>query len=311
MPLTIDLDYIMKIQLDQNGKTIESRSDVTRASGILLSRKGKEMRVDIGNRASTSALFAAMGHLRSVTCRIFLASSKASLGPLIPLDTKLSASDACFHLAKLLLQQVEHRQEFYETNELCVLTQDMVPNLPVSLHSLCNLRMQRMDTAAALSMIDETEMTNTSFIMPSSEMAYVDFGYRVRKLPKEAVWPSYDTYLPLSFGQLLSPTYAPWYNSLAHIALCVRRPMLQRAQIRLSLPNAYRLASGDKASDTTKDRAYKGMTSLYQNEADILTAPVWHGITRILYPLAAQNEKPANFRLLMRTLVTKTGQNIL
>ena len=122
MPLTIDLDYIMKIQLDQNGNTIESLANVTRASGILLSRKGKEMRVDIGNRASTSALFAAIGHLRSATNRIHITSTKSSLASLIPFDTKLTASDACFYLAKLLLQQVEHRHEFYETKELCVLT---------------------------------------------------------------------------------------------------------------------------------------------------------------------------------------------
>ena len=311
MPLTIDLDYIMKIQLDQNGNTIESLADVTRASGILLSRKGKEMRVDIGNRASTSALFAAIGHLRSVTSRIHITSAKSSLASLIPFDTKLTASDACFYLAKLLLQQVEHRHEFYETKELCALTQDMVPSLPVALHSLCNLRMHRMDTAAALSMIDETDMANTSFIMPSGEMAYGDFGYRVRKLPEQTVWPSDDTYLPLSFNQLLSVAYAPWYNSLCHIALCVRRPMLQRAQIRLSLHDTQSLAIDDDMPDTASEHSHKTMIRHHQSEADMLASPTWHEITRILYPLAAPNEKPANFRLLMRTIINKSGQNIL
>lgn len=301
----------MKIQLDQNGKTIESLSGITRASGILLSRKGKEMRVEIGNRASTSALFAAMSHLRSVTCRIYITSAKASLAAMIPFDTRLSASEACFHLAKLLLQQVEHRHEFYETKELCVLTQDMVPKLPMALHSLCSLRMHRMDTAAALSMIDETEMTNTSFIVPSSEMSFSELGYRVRKLPDESLWPSDETYLPLSFGQLLSPAYAPWYNSLCHIALCVRRPMLQRAQLRLSLPNARSISAHEDLADTIRDPGHKGMMSHPQSEAALLAAPSWHEITRILYPLAAPNEKPANFRLLIRTIITKTGQIIL
>lgn len=311
MPLTIDLDYIMKIQLDQNGKTIESLSDVTRASGILLSRKGKEMRVDIGNRVSTSALFAAMSHLRSITCRIYLSSTKVSLASLIAFDTKLTASEACFYLAKLLLQQVENRHELYQTKEICLLTQDRVPGLPVALHSLCNLRMHRMDTAAALSMIDETDMKNTSFIVPSSEMAYGDFGYRVRKLPDDALWPSDDTYLPLSFGQLLSAAYAPWYNSLAHTALCVRRPLLQHAQIRLSLHNVHSALMGDDALEPSREFSQKSLTSLPQSEAEMLASPAWYDITRILYPLAAPNEKPANFRLLSRTILTKTGQNIL
>ena len=269
----------MKIQLDQNGKTIESLSDVTRASGILLSRKGKKMHVDIGNRVSSSALFAAMAHLRSVTCGVYITSTKASLAPLIPFETRLTSSDACFYLSKLLLGQVEHRNEFYETKELCVLTQDMVPSLPVDLHSLCNLRMHRMDTAAALSMIDETDMTNTSFIVPSSEMAYGDFGYRVRKLPDDTLWPSDDTYLPLSFGQLLSAAYAPWYNSLCHIALCVRRPMLQRAQICLNLPQAHSLSMSD---ETAKEHGHDSKARGHQSEAEMLASPTWHEITRIL-----------------------------
>ena len=183
----------------------------------------------------------------------------------------------------------------------------MVPSLPVALHSLCNLRMHRMDTAAALSMIDETDMANTSFIMPSGEMAYGDFGYRVRKLPEQTVWSSDDTYLPLSFSQLLSATYAPWYNSLSHIALCVRRPMLQRAQIRLSLHDTQSLAINDDMPNTDN----KVMMRHHQSEADMLASPTWHEITRILYPLAAPNEKPANFRLLIRTIINKSGQNIL
>lgn len=285
---------IMKLQLDQNGNAIDSLSDMTWAKGILLLRRGKKMHVDVGYRVTPYALFSALGHLRAVTSGIFITSAKSQMGQKIPFDTALSASEACFHLGNYLLSLIEQRSEIFHTKDLSILTQEKVANLPVGLQGLSNLKMQRMPTAQALSMLDENAMANTSFIVPSTKMSFGESGYRVRKLPKDMIWPSEETYLPLAFSQLLPAPYAPWYNSLCHVALCVRRPLLHRAQIKLTINEKHLSVSNTDAS-----------------ASPLLERPIWFEVTRILYPLAAPSEKPMNFRLLIYSLIDETDKNIL
>lgn len=252
------------------------------------------MHVDVGNRVTPYALFSALGHLRAVSSGIFIKSAKSQMAQIIPFDTPLTASEACFHLGNYLLSLIEQRSEVCHTKDLNILTQDKVASLPTGLQGLSNLRMQRMPTAQALSMLDENAMANTSFIVPSTEMSFGESGYRVRKLPQDMIWPAEETYLPLAFSQLLPSPYAPWYNSLCHIALCVRRPLLHRAQMKLTINEKHlSIASADTGAPP------------------LLTRPIWFEVTRILYPLAASSEKPMNFRLLICSIIDEINKNIL
>ena len=192
----------MKIQLDQNGNSKDSLATLSRARGILLTRKGKRLVVDIGTRVTPQALFAALSHIRSISYSIYFTSKKTTIDELIPLNSKLSASDACFHLSKLLIQQVENRQTIFHTKELGILTSEHMAQLPISLHHLCDLRVHRLDTATALLLLDEMMMAQISFVLPSSEMAYIDCGHRVHKLPQNMRWPADEPYVPLAFSQL-------------------------------------------------------------------------------------------------------------
>lgn len=284
----------MKIQLDQNGNSNKSQAFTTKATGILLTRKGRDLTVDIGNRATPHAIFAALTHIRSIPFDIYITSRKLSLSTLIPLAKKLNASDACLYLGRLLLQQVESRQNVYATKELKILTQEAVQALPLRLQSLCNLNLARLDTATALTMIDETSMEDISFIVPSNEMSYADYGYQVKKLPQDLLWPTDQPYVPLAFSQLLTAPYAPWYNSLCHSALCIRRPLIHRAEMRLILRHDHEQSADPDAPSS-----------------QMLPEAQWYDITRILYPLASHQEKPSNFRLLICSLINNTNKIIL
>ena len=292
----------MKIQLDQNGNSAHSLSATSRARGILITRKGKRLTVDIGNRVTPHALFAALSHIRSMSHAIMITSNKAAITEQIPPENNLTATDACFYLSQLLIQQVESRHDLYMTKELCFLTQEHLTSLPVAMHHLCDMRLYRLETAAALAMLDEAAMANMSFIVPGAAMSFSDFNYQVKKLPTMLRWPSDEPYLPLAFSQLLTAPYAPWYNSLCHAALSIRRPLLQRAQMKITLKDG---APAEPA--ITNDEI--------DPLADIITAlpssAQWHNITRILYPLASQYEKPSHFRLLICTIIDETTDIIL
>lgn len=220
----------------------------------------------------------------------------------IPLDKNLTASDACFYLSQLLLQQVESRHDLYVTKELCFLTQEHLTNLPVAMQHLCDMRLYRLETAAALAMLDEADMANMSFIVPGAAMSFSDFNYQVKKLPTMLRWPSDEPYLPLAFSQLLTAPYATWYNCLCHSALSVRRPLLQRAQMKITLKEV-----APEAPIITNDET----DPLADSITALPSSAQWYNITRILYPLASQYEKPSHFRLLICTIIDETTDIIL
>lgn len=292
----------MKIQLDQNGNSAHSLSATSRARGILITRKGKRLTVDIGNRVTPPALFAALSHIRSMSHAIMITSNKGAMTEQIPLDKNLTASDACFYLSQLLLQQAESRHDLYMTKELSFLTQEHLTSLPVAMHHLCDMRLYRLETAAALAMLDEADMANMSFIVPGAAISFSDFNYQVKKLPAMLRWPSDEPYLPLAFSQLLTAPYATWYNSLCHGALSVRRPLLQRAQMKITLKEV-----APEAPIITNDET----DPLADSITALPSSAQWYNITRILYPLASQYEKPSHFRLLICTIIDETTDIIL
>ena len=282
--------YGMKIQIDQNGKSLPSQSTLSRTTGILLSRKGQRMQVDIGNRTTPHALYSALTHLRSVHCSIVFSTHKQSFAALLPVDKKLNASLACFHLGTLLLQIIEHRHGVFHTKSLEFLTHDI--NLPRQLHVLSDLRMRKLSTSSALRLLDEHSTKDTSFIIPAAEFEYAEASYRVRKLPQSMRWPIDLPYLPLSFSEILPHPFASWYNSLSHIALCVRRPLIQSAQMKITLKSV-------SATMTTEEIT------------EMPPQPSWLNITRILYPFAAEQERPENFRLLICSITDDTKEYLL
>lgn len=282
----------MKIQIDQHGKSLPSQSTLSRATGILLSRKGQRMQVDIGNRVTPSALYSALTHLRSVHCTILFSTRKQAIANLVPVDKKLIASQACFFLGTLLLQVIEHRHSIFHTKSLELLTQERITRLPSQLHVLCDLRLSKLQTSAALSLLDEENTKETTFVLPCAELGYGETSYRVRKLPVSMRWPLTLPYLPLSFSEILPHPFASWYSSLSHIALTVRRPLIQSAHMKVTLKSFHHpLSKGDIP--------------------DIPPQPQWTEITRILYPFAADSELPENFRLLICSITDETGDFIL
>ena len=276
----------MKIQIDQNGNTTQGTAFTTKATGALISRKGMIVRVDIGSRVSPMAVFIAMSHVRILHQQIMVISRKKTLSAFLSLDAHLKANEARLQLGRLLLHLLEKRHPIFATKSLHVLDSEIVAKLPDPLQKLGRLRLMKLPTCDALTHLDENDMAECSFLHPDA-----DSGYRVRKMPQSAIWPSPVTYLPLPLTEILSSPYAIWYNSLCQIALCVRQPLCHIADMQLT----------PLATEAAQHHAWAQDDQIHSK---------WQQTIRILYPLAAPSEKPANYRLLMCAADRKTNNII-
>ena len=276
----------MKIQIDQNGNTAQGTALTTKATGVLISRKGMTVRVDIGARVTPMAVFVAMSQLRILPQQIMIVSRKKTLSEFLTLDAHLKANEVCLQLGRLLLHLLEKRHPIFATKRLDLLDNDKVASLPDPLQKLGRLRLLKLPTSDALSHLDEKDMTECSFLHPEA-----DSSYRVRKMPQSAIWPAPVTYLPLPLTEILSSPYALWFNSLCHIALCVKLPLCHIADIQLTVPD----------TEAARHRSWAQDDQIHSK---------WQQTIRILYPLAAPSEKPANYRLLMCAANLKTNKII-
>ena len=279
----------MKIQLDRYGKAAEGKTQISRAMGILLLRRGKRLDVDIGNRVTPHALFSALNHIRAFHGDVHFTTQHARIEACVPLGETMPTHQACFYLGRFLLDLIERRHRIVNTLSLAYLKQDAIPNVPLALHSLTNLQLYKMTTSTALAQLPENALRHVSFIMPDGDITYTSANYRIRKLPYYFSWPADDFLLPLPIGEILPKAHDIWNNSLYHIALCTKRPLIHTAQMNLRL----RYPSDMPHQDF------------------VLGEQKWHEVTRILYPFAAPTEKPANYRLLTGAIITKTNAIIL
>ena len=174
---------------------------------------------------------------------------------------------------------LEKNQAYFKTTDIRPVNRTHVAEVPLIIHHLTDLFNYTLPTSTALSRYSEDDLTPFSFIRPSVKQSFDEADYMIMKLPRHHHWPVEDGFVP----------YDTWINSLCHIALCTKRPIIQFAEMRLAL----------KQKETDDDKPA------------IFPEPEWHEVIRIIYPFAAPSEKPSNYRLLMGAVIPKTNQIIL
>ena len=279
----------MKIQLDEKGQSRTVISERSEPSGVLIGREKQTCFVDVGSNPSPQALFAAMTYVRSMPYRVTLTKAHDGKNMPLPFDSALTASESCFAIGHYLLRLLEKNQTYFKTTDIRPVNRTHVAEVPLIIHHLTDLFNYTLPTSTALSRYSEDDLAPFSFIRPSVKQSFDEADYTIMKLPRHQDWPAEDGFVPLSVGELCAPPYDTWINSLCHIALCTKRPIIQFAEMRLALKQ--------KETDDDKPAIYP--------------EPEWHEIIRIIYPFAAPSEKPSNYRLLMGAVIPKTNQIIL
>ena len=270
----------MKIQLDEKGQSRTVTSERSEPSGVLIARVKQACIVNVGNNVSPQALFAAMTYIRSMPYRVTFTCEKEGQNIPLPFDRALTASDSCFAIGQYLLGLLAKNQSYFKTTDIRPVNRTHVAEVPLVIHHLTDLFNYTLPTSTALSRYSEDDLAPFSFIRPSVKQSFEEADYTFMKLPRHYDWPAEDGFVPLSAGELCAPPYDTWINSLCHIALCAKRPIIQFAKVRLAL----------KQPETIDDKPA------------IYPEPKWHEVIRIIYPFAAPSEKPSNYRLLMGAL---------
>lgn len=279
----------MKIQLDEKGQSRTVTSERSETSGVLIAREKQTCFVDVGSNPSPQALFAAMTYVRSMPYRVTLTKAHDGKNMALPFDSALTASHSCFAIGHYLISLLEKNQAYFKTTDIRPVNRTHVAEVPLIIHHLTDLFNYTLPTSTALSRYSEDDLAPFSFIRPSVKQSFDETDYMIMKLPRHQDWPAEDGFVPLSVGELCAPPYDTWINSLCHIALCTKRPIIQFAEMRLAL----------KPEKTDDDKPA------------IYPEPEWHEVIRIIYPFAAPSEKPSNYRLLMGAVIPKTNQIIL
>lgn len=285
----------MKIQIDQNGVVQQTNRTKTVASGLLIMRHRQKLMIEIGTRVTANALLGTIGHIRSLQTDTFITSKKPAFAGFLT-SQKLSITQACLVLGQITLAVIERKYEHLRTTKLDYLTQRDAQKLPAKLHSLADLRLMGLDTSTALTRLEERDMEEIAFIIPTN-----DKHFKIHKLPLSHDWPSHCPYLPLPVEEILPSSFHLWFTALYQIALSVKRPLIHHCDMMIPL---------SQRRDFEAELASPNI--LQQNEiSPSLASPQWYSLIRILYPLAADTEKPSNFRLLTIAITRKDDHILL
>ena len=277
----------MKIVIDHLGKVKSSERETASASGLLLTNKRQKFTLQIGARVTPQALLSTCRHIRALNARVTIEAQTKSHLKYFPYPEN-TVPDTCLGLGRLALRLIEQRYELFRTDELRDFQDPTLGRLPRIMAPLLHPRLFTKETALALAQLDESDLSATSFVMPDG-----DKGFRIKKMPLHYVWPAPCPYLPLPLEEIVPSPFHHWYQALYHTALCVRRPLIHVGQMKLALRQSR------KDDDGNPIPTAELVNHVLPHHAD------WYEMIRILYPLAAPRERPANYRLLSLSLQKK------
>ena len=285
----------MKIQIDQNGMIQQTDRAKTTASGLTVMRHRHKITIEIGTRATAHALLGTLNHIRSMQADVFMSCKKQTYASFIS-SQKLSIAQACLILGQIALSVIERKYEHLKTNKIDFLTQHDISKCPSTLHCLTDLRLIGLDTSTALTRLEERDMAQTTFIIPTSES-----HFKIHKLPLFHLWPTACPYLPLPLEEIIPSPFCLWYSALYQISLSVKRPLIHHCEMLISLHQS-QSPEGDVTSPDILN---------FEEISPHFSPPQWYSLMRILYPLAAETEKPINFRLLTVAATLKDNHILL
>ena len=285
----------MKIQIDQNGVIQHTDRAKTIASGLLVMRHRHKINIEIGTRATAHALLGTINHIRSLQADAYIVSKKPAFAAFIT-SQKSTIAEACLILGQIALSVIERKYEHLKTSKIDYLTQRDISKSPSTLHCLTDLRLIGLDTSTALTRLEERDMAQTAFIIPTN-----DSHFKIHKLPQSHLWPTACPYLPLPLEEIIPSAFHLWYFALYQISLSVRRPLIHHCEMLIPLNQ-----SQSRGDDFTSPDI---LTS--DEISSHLSPPQLYSLVRILYPLAAETEKPANFRLLTIATTLKDDHILL
>ena len=285
----------MKIQIDQNGIVQQTNRTRTAASGLLIMRHRQKLTIEIGTRVTANALLGTISHIRSLHTDTFITSKKPAFAGFIS-SQKLTITQACLVLGQITLSVIERKYEHLRTKKLAYLQQRDIQKLPSLLHTLADLRLMGLDTSTALTRLDERDMEEIAFIIPTN-----DKQFKIHKLPLSHDWPSACPYLPLPVEEILPSAFHLWFTALYQIALSVKRPLIHQCDMLIPLSQRRDFQAEIASPDLLHETGI----------SPSLAAPQWYSLIRILYPLAAETERPSNFRLLTIAITLKDDHILL
>ena len=258
-------------------------------------RHRHKVTIEIGTRASAHALLGTINHIRSLQGDAYIFSKKQAFTSFIT-SQKLSIAGACLILGQIALSVIERKYEHLKTSKIDYLTQRDISKCPSTLHCLTDLRLIGLDTSTALTRFEERDMAQTAFIIPTNES-----HFKIHKLPQSHLWPTACPYLPLPLAEIIPASFHLWYSALYQISLSVKRPLIHHCEMLIPL-NQSQSDEDDFSSPDILDS---------DEISPRRSPPQWYSVMRILYPLAAETEKPANVRLLTIATTLKNNHIIL
>lgn len=286
------------LYIDNLGKVAPLDGDWSGASGLTVSRQRQQITMQIGHQVTPAALLKASSQIRSLTGMVHFKFEKDVMRPFLGKAKSYAITEACLALGKYALYLIEKRSDSFETDKLTFLTTKHIPSLPAELMVLTDLRLESLETSTALTHFKERDVTDISFVEPTSEMTF-----RMRKMPENHAWPKPCPYLPVYLYEIVPKPFYSWFECLYHTAICARSPLLHQGQMKIAIRPSLKLPhTGDEAASSDM-ASMAGETATHNAE--------WHEFIRILYPLSSTKEKPINFRLLTATTMIKNQTIIL
>ena len=247
-----------KFAVSAAGNILFSDGKTEKKHVIAAERRGHAVRIEIKEKCTAEALVTLLYQLRNVRCDIVVTKPFHGQTKTRP----LSASDACLYLGQFALKLYEEAYHDYFSSSLAFWPDnpEKTQHLPLSMHTIASKYVQHLDTATALTHFNEDEMRDAAFIYPDSDQHPC-----ISKLPHNPIWPDIlENGSKHKIATALPHPYGFWLVLVTATALTTRRTILHSGQFKID------------AADSQSHSEF----------------------ARLLTPLAAMKEKPANYRLI-------------
>lgn len=274
-----------KFGITSSGKIVHPDDTSPSDYAIMVERRGHAIKINIQPDCQVWPLIILLRTIRQARAKIHFTP------PLIVEHARylLDVPEACLLLGRFILEKHEQQQTgcYGSTFGLWDDYIGLFSDLPLPVITIGQARLTHLETAAALTHFTEDQLRPAAFYYPDSEQ-----NLHISKIPKGLCWP--ETIDMSGDGNLLTSMEeadAHWLLIAAETALAIRKPLLQQGWYLGPEPTD---DSDEDKADTATDQK-----QLMQNK-----------FIRLLYPLSAQHERPANYRLLT-VAYRLNGKNIM
>ena len=279
-----------KFGITENGKIVHPGDKPASHTAIMVERRGHAIKIHIEPDCPVWPLIILLRTIRQARAKIHFTP------PLIVEHARylLDVPEACLLLGRFILNKHEqlHKGAYDSTLSLWDDYIGLFSDLPLAVITIGQARLTHLETATALTHFTEDQMRPAAFYYPDS-----DQNLHLSKIPKTLCWP--ETIDRSGDGNLLTAldeADAHWLLIAAETALAIRKPLLQQGWYLGPEP-------ADESEENTQDEKGAEAATETQNL-------VQNKFIRLLYPLSALNERPANYRLLSVAYRLK-GKNIM